>query len=286
MGRSAQDTRRALLTAAGDAIRAKGVHASLDDIARQAGVSKGGLIYHFASKEELVLELARDLFTAFRTDITRQLDPNDSTPGRLTRAYLRTLRNPAEDETAAREAIALVTQLMTIPAVADLARREAEALQAELDADGLPPDVLALVISAADGISSAPSGEPPPTLPSTPNSSAASPRSPANPTCGRSWAGPDLDVHAELAPWPKQPAVVLLQLPLGLARRALGSDLAAGGTRRSSERLLSGLSSTSRLRGGGCGRSGSRTAPSAPRAGASATARRSLPPAGLALAAT
>ena len=156
MGRSAQDTRRALLTSAGDAIRSKGVHASLDDIARQAGVSKGGLIYHFASKEGLVLELARDLLTAFRTDLANQLDPDDTTPGRLTRAYLRTLLTPAEDETAARETIALITQLMTIPAVADLARREAEALQADLDADGLPSDVLALVISAADGIGSAP----------------------------------------------------------------------------------------------------------------------------------
>jgi len=156
MGRSAQDTRRALLTAAGDAIRTKGVHASLDDVAHQAGVSKGGLIYHFASKDELILELARDLLTAFRTDLTNHLDPTDTTPGRLTRAYLRTLLTPTEDETAARESIALITQLMTIPAVADLARREADIIKAELDEDGLPPDVLTLVISAADGISSAP----------------------------------------------------------------------------------------------------------------------------------
>ncbi|GAA2577256.1 TetR family transcriptional regulator [Dactylosporangium fulvum] len=155
-GRSPEDTRRALLDAAGKAIRARGIHASLDDIARHAGVSKGGLIYHFASKDELILELARDLLTSFRSDITAQLDPHDTEPGRLTRAYIRTLLAPADDETAAREAIELIAQLMTIPAVAELARAHYEQLDAELAADGLPDDVRTLVIAAADGINSAP----------------------------------------------------------------------------------------------------------------------------------
>ncbi|MEV4728318.1 TetR/AcrR family transcriptional regulator, partial [Micromonospora humida] len=88
-GRSPQDTRRALLDAAADAVRARGIHASLDDIARFAGVSKGGLIYHFASKDDLILELARDQLASFQAGIDAALDPTDTAPGRLTRAYLR-----------------------------------------------------------------------------------------------------------------------------------------------------------------------------------------------------
>ncbi|GAA3281541.1 MULTISPECIES: TetR/AcrR family transcriptional regulator [Dactylosporangium] len=155
-GRTPDDTRRALLDAAADAVRARGIHASLDEIARFAGVSKGGLIYHFASKDDLILELARDQLAAFQASIDAALDPADTSPGRLTRAYIRAALTPAGDDAAVRQSIALITQLMTLPAVAELARADAERLDAALAADGLPPDVLALVVAAADGMSCAP----------------------------------------------------------------------------------------------------------------------------------
>jgi len=155
-GRSPQDTRRALLDAAAEAVRTRGIHASLDDIARFAGVSKGGLIYHFASKDELILELARDQLAAFHASIDAALDPSDTAPGRLTRAYIRAAVAPDDDDADVRESLALITQLMTLPAVAELARADAERWDAALAADGLPTDVLALVVAAADGMSTAP----------------------------------------------------------------------------------------------------------------------------------
>ncbi|MDR7276499.1 TetR/AcrR family transcriptional regulator [Catenuloplanes atrovinosus] len=153
-GRSPEDTRRALLAAAGAAVRARGIHASLDEIARFAGVSKGGLIYHFASKDHLILELARDQLAVFQASLDAAIDPADRAPGRLARAYLRSVL--ADDEVSARESIGLITQLMTVPAVAALARAEVERIDAELAADGLPEDLLALVVAAADGLSAAP----------------------------------------------------------------------------------------------------------------------------------
>jgi AcrR family transcriptional regulator len=158
-GRSPEETRRALLTAAGDAIRVRGIHASLDEIARFAGVSKGGLIYHFASKDDLILELVRAELAAFQASIDAAIDPADTGPGRLTRAYLRAVLDHAGDGPAdeeARESLALITQLMTLPAVAEVARADAARIEAALAADGLPEDVLALVVAAADGMSSAP----------------------------------------------------------------------------------------------------------------------------------
>jgi AcrR family transcriptional regulator len=153
-GRSPEETRRALLAAAAEAIRVRGIHASLDEIARFAGVSKGGLIYHFASKDELITALVRTELDAFQAAIDAHLDPADTTPGRLTRAYIRAVLSGTDDE--ARESLALITQLMTLPAVAEVARADAERIDAALAADGLPEDVLALVVAAADGISSAP----------------------------------------------------------------------------------------------------------------------------------
>ncbi|GAA1654883.1 TetR/AcrR family transcriptional regulator [Actinoplanes couchii] len=155
-GRSPADTRRAVLDAAGDVIRARGVNASLDDIARHAGVSKGGLLYHFASKDDLIRELVRTLLEAFRTDIENRLDPTDNDPGRLTRAYVRALLAPLDDEVAARQSIALLALLTTIPEVAELVAADTDQLNAELYADGLPVDVMTLVTAAADGVSSAP----------------------------------------------------------------------------------------------------------------------------------
>jgi AcrR family transcriptional regulator len=149
-GRSPEETRRALLAAAAEAIRVRGIHASLDEIARFAGVSKGGLIYHFACKDELMLALA-----AFQAEVDAELDPADTAPGRLTRAYIRAVLAPGTDDEA-RESLALITQLMTLPAVAGVAKADAERIEAALAADGLPEDVLALVVAAADGMSSAP----------------------------------------------------------------------------------------------------------------------------------
>ncbi|GAB7039623.1 MULTISPECIES: TetR/AcrR family transcriptional regulator [Catenuloplanes] len=153
-GRSPEDTRRALLAAAGSAIRARGIHASLDEIARFAGVSKGGLIYHFASKERLILEVARDQLAAFQASMDAALDPHDTAPGRLTRAYLRSVL--ADDEVAVRDSLALIAQLMIVPAVAELAVADARRIEADLAADGLPEDVVALVVAAADGLSATP----------------------------------------------------------------------------------------------------------------------------------
>lgn len=155
-GRSPEDTRRALLDAAAEAIRTRGINATLDDIARHAGVSKGGLLYHFAGKDELILELTRDLIAAHQAEMESHLDPGDHEPGRLTRAYVRASFATAEEQTLTRRTLALLAQLITVPAVAELIEADTRRLFDELSADGLPADVLALVTSAADGVNSAP----------------------------------------------------------------------------------------------------------------------------------
>ncbi|WP_156753662.1 TetR/AcrR family transcriptional regulator [Actinokineospora pegani] len=151
-GRSPEETRRVLLGAAAEVFRDRGVSATLADVARGAGVSKGGLLYHFATKDDLVRALVQDMLDTFRADVTAAVDPDDTGPGRLTRAYVRvSLR--AHDADEVRETAALIAQLAAIPEVAALAKSDARHWAATLAADGLPPTVLALVVSAADGAS-------------------------------------------------------------------------------------------------------------------------------------
>ncbi len=73
---------------------------TLDNVAREAGVSKGGLIYHFASKEELV----RSLITHFALHVEQTLNAKvavDPQPnGRWVRALLDSCVIPAENADA------------------------------------------------------------------------------------------------------------------------------------------------------------------------------------------
>lgn len=150
-GRLPQDTKALLLDAAASEIRLRGLGATLDDIAAAAGVSKGGLIYHFASKELLLVELARGQVDQFRAGIRAKLDPADHVPGRFTRAYVRAVLDPSQDKAVAMNSVGLLAQLMVDPAISEITREANEWLMAEFRADGLPDELSVLVTAAADG---------------------------------------------------------------------------------------------------------------------------------------
>ncbi len=57
---------------------------------------------------------------------------------------------------AARESITLIAQLGSLPDVVDLARADTDRWHEDLRADGLPEHVLTLVVTSADGASTAP----------------------------------------------------------------------------------------------------------------------------------
>lgn len=155
-GRTTEDTRRALLDAAGACIRARGTSATLDHIAKQAGVSKGGLLHHFATKDDLVRALAQDLCDRFRADVIAAVDPADTAPGRLTRAYIRVSAAFSRDPENFRDLVPLISHLVTTPEITDLARDDMRRWHQDLASDGLPPHITTLVIAAADGISAVP----------------------------------------------------------------------------------------------------------------------------------
>ncbi|WP_224401755.1 TetR/AcrR family transcriptional regulator [Pseudonocardia sp. ICBG1034] len=154
-GRSPEDTRRLVLDAAGSAIRRDGVGATLDLVAREAGVSKGGLVYHFPSKTAMLVALAQVELDTFRDAVHAHLDRPEGTPGRLVRAYVRASLAPV-DEGEALERFTLIAQLLAVPEVLDLARLDDERWQAALAADGVPEATRTLVLAAADGIGGRP----------------------------------------------------------------------------------------------------------------------------------
>ncbi|KAA1373050.1 TetR/AcrR family transcriptional regulator [Aeromicrobium fastidiosum] len=155
-GRSPADTRRDILAAAAAALVQKGRSASLSDIANGAGVTKGGLLYHFGSKDELLAALARDLFASYDRLLQSMLDPDDDEPGRLCRAYIRSSFVPwSPSEPGFMDHIVL-SALMIEPHVAEITNEFTVRLDEQLLDDGLPADVVDLIVAAADGASMQP----------------------------------------------------------------------------------------------------------------------------------
>ena len=154
-GRTPEQTRRLVLDAAATVVRRTGPTATLDAVASEAGLSKGGLVYHFQSKDALLLALATDQVERFRAAVAEALDATDDTPGRLTRAYVRTCLDETADPHGLRDDILLTAQLMTSPDVRALARDDQDRWERELADDGLPEHVVELVLAAADGVSAA-----------------------------------------------------------------------------------------------------------------------------------
>lgn len=99
--RKAEETRRDLIDAANHIVRTQGAaRLTLDAVAQHAGVSKGGLIYHFPSKEALISAQVGALMAAFEQRIA-EAEAQDADPdsrGRFLRAYVRAnLNSPSEE---------------------------------------------------------------------------------------------------------------------------------------------------------------------------------------------
>jgi AcrR family transcriptional regulator len=74
---AATNTRRKLLDAATAVVRRDGARAlTLDAVAAEAGVSKGGLLYHFKSKRELLDGLLEGWLEEFESEIEAASDGN------------------------------------------------------------------------------------------------------------------------------------------------------------------------------------------------------------------
>ena len=152
--RDAARTRALLLDAAGTAIAQHGVNVSLDIIAKGAGVSKGGLLHHFPTREELLLAVMRHLLAGFDADVERELESDSQEPGRpgrLVRAYVNAAFADLLDGDRAREKVTLMGMIGNSPAVEEYVRIDDEKWQERLAADGLDPLRAEVITKAADG---------------------------------------------------------------------------------------------------------------------------------------
>lgn len=148
-----RDTRQEILQAAGRVVLARGVGAlTLEAVAVEAGLSKGGLLYHFATKEDLLSGMVDQLIEMTEERIAKAM-AKDSGPGRWTRGYLAACTvDPSGQDPLDRLATALLAAGATDPGRLDRLRCHEAAWNELSRDDGLDPTTASIVRLAADGL--------------------------------------------------------------------------------------------------------------------------------------
>lgn len=125
----------------------------LDAIAADAGVSKGGLLYHFASKEDLVAGLCARMLERFDRELDA-LRADDDRPGAFARAYLAS--TVTDEGKAANNSAQLMAGILATlgrdSAHLEAVRAHFARWQERLASDGLDRTTATLVRLAADGL--------------------------------------------------------------------------------------------------------------------------------------
>ncbi len=135
-------TRDRLLDGAGAVVRRDGAQAlTLEAVAAEAGVSKGGLLYHFSSKRALVEALVERWLDGFQRDI-------DVAGGGFVRGYVRA-SDPAG---SVADELGLLAALVSEPEVLHAARDRYATWQERVEREASDPVDATVARLAADGL--------------------------------------------------------------------------------------------------------------------------------------
>lgn len=146
--RGSRDTRAAILRAARDVLWVSGGFVSLEEIIEKAGVSKGGLLYHFPTKDAVMVGVAGFTVAAWRSGVMALVDAGEPVRGRVLRAYVRACFDT--DLGANRVVLSRSAMLGPRSRIESLARADADHWRGVLAQDGISEDIRLTVTAAAD----------------------------------------------------------------------------------------------------------------------------------------
>ncbi len=154
---AAPDARTRILDAVERIVQARGVSGlTLEAAAREAGVSKGGLLYHFASKEALLAGLMQRLADFAAAEFAANVARQPEGPGRVARAFIAWAFGEAEcspgQDHHDRAAAVFLAAFHHDPALLDPMRVVLARMKAALLQDGIPHGAAMTVLTATDGL--------------------------------------------------------------------------------------------------------------------------------------
>ncbi|HEX3823457.1 MAG TPA: TetR family transcriptional regulator [Mycobacteriales bacterium] len=155
----AGDTRERILDAAESIVIRDGVaRLTVEAAAAEAQLSKGGVLYHFRTRDALVSSMVERMVEAFDADLGVECaaDGQDGTPnGRYVRAYVRATVRPAqtpEDLRRERAGAAILAAMASEPQLLAPLREAFDRWQQRLVTDGVDPVGATVARLAADGL--------------------------------------------------------------------------------------------------------------------------------------
>ena len=125
---------------------------TLEAVATEAGVSKGGLLYHFPGKESLVAAMVERMLASFEAAQDEAMAADPVVRGRWTRAWLRATVSPEGASEQDHVASGLLAALATDPSLADPLRERYTAWRRRASDDGIRAEDAMIVALAADGL--------------------------------------------------------------------------------------------------------------------------------------
>ncbi|MDK8182906.1 TetR family transcriptional regulator [Paenibacillus sp. UMB4589-SE434] len=151
MSSKSEQTREKIMKAAIYIVNKQGVqHLTLEGVATQAGISKGGLLHHYGSKELLVKALLEYTTQGYYNDVRAYAEEENPRPGSWTRAMIKASACDELYQTDLNTGIAAA--LLTNPQLLSLTREHYEFMQQKLEQDGLDPVLATIIRLAVDGL--------------------------------------------------------------------------------------------------------------------------------------
>jgi AcrR family transcriptional regulator len=154
--RSAAESRALIFAACGRILRRDGLtRLTLEAVAAEAGLSKGGLLYHFPSKLALIEALFQHHINRFNCDLQRLVETEEQGPrpkgSRWLRAYAKASITEITDPDNASLFASIFAAGEQYPTVLEIMRRSYVEWQQQVEASPLDPSVALLVRLAVDG---------------------------------------------------------------------------------------------------------------------------------------
>ena len=152
--RTATETRDLIFRACNAILYRDGLQTlTLDAVAKEASLSKGGLLYHFPTKVSLVEALFTSHLDRFDTAVQELYEAdNESACGRWLRAYAQASVDQIIDPETASLFASLFAAGERYPSVLEVMRSRYVLWQQQIDQDGLSPERAALIRMIVDGL--------------------------------------------------------------------------------------------------------------------------------------
>ena len=148
MAKDPLETKRKLLEAAALVVKEKGAsQLTLEAVAKQAQVSKGGLLYHFPNKTALLTAMIVHLNDNFERAIEERVSQDKAS---WLEAYVAMSFDPEHSQVA--ESAGMLAAVANDMSLLEPLAERYEVLQKELEASALDSDLATIVRLAADGL--------------------------------------------------------------------------------------------------------------------------------------